>query len=31
MRTDIHGIISEGKVIEIALSTKSLVEAIYES
>jgi hypothetical protein len=31
MRTDSHGIISEGKVIEIALSTKSLVEAIYES
>ena len=31
MRTDASGAISEGKVIEIALSTKNLVEAIYES
>lgn len=31
MRTDATGAISEGKVIEIALSTKNLVDAIYES
>lgn len=31
MRTDATGSISEGKVIEISLSTKNLVEAIYES
>lgn len=31
MRTDASGAISEGKVTEIALSTKQLVEAIYES
>ncbi len=31
MRTDASGAISEGKVIEISLSTKNLVEAIYES
>jgi len=31
MRTDESGAISEGKVIEISLSTKNLVEAIYES
>lgn len=31
MRTDATGAISEGKVIEIALSTRNLVAAIYES
>lgn len=31
MHTDASGAISEGKVIEISLSTKNLVEAIYES
>lgn len=31
MRTDARGVISEGKVIEISLSTNNLVAAIYES